>query len=61
MWDLAEGIESGLHWIYINGNRRDGPLASTCEDWTAKHRTVYTTPVRVVLTVEKDNSNLRGR
>ncbi len=55
-WIATYTVQPGYHWIYINGSSRAGPLPSTCEDLTAKHRTIFTTPVRVVLTVEKDNS-----
>ena len=55
-WVATYTVSPGSHWILVGKSWADGPLVNTCEDKAELYKTLITNPVRVVLTVERDNS-----
>ena len=55
-WVATYTVSPGSHWILDGKSWADGPSVNTCEDKAELYKTLITNPVRVVLTVERDNS-----
>lgn len=55
-WVATYNVLPGYHWINISKSWRNGPGVATCEEEQRRQQAIVTTPVRVVLTVEKDKT-----
>lgn len=55
-WVATFTTAPGTHWIEVSVTWRDGPGVSTCEDITAKNRTLIGTAATVDLTITIDEA-----